>query len=233
MGWLLYNTYATAREIFLRELISNANDALEKLRLISLTNKAAWNGEDPLNITINAIKDEDGKGGRIIITGTYWAYDARYPGLIALKTMALACLLKILRPIWCVLWVSFAISFFDVPQQGTLAKSGTSDFLAKAENQEAVGTSNLIGAFGLGFYSSFLVADRVEVASIPAKSDKVSNPVQHVFSSGTEDSTFEVYPDPRGNTLDRGTEITLYLKNDSLEYLDQMTLEELVCDHIF
>lgn len=118
-------------------------------------------------------------------------------------------------------------------QQGTLAKSGTSDFLAKAENQETVGTSNLIGAFGLGFYSSFLVADRVEVASIPAKSDKASNPVQHVFSSGAEDSTFEVYPDPRGNTIGRGTEITLYLKNDCLEYLEEMTLEELVYDHTF
>lgn len=64
-----YEQFSTAREIFLRELISNANDALEKLRLISLTNKDAWNGEDPLNITINALKNEDGKGNRIVITG--------------------------------------------------------------------------------------------------------------------------------------------------------------------
>ncbi|KIL70077.1 hypothetical protein M378DRAFT_183671 [Amanita muscaria Koide BX008] len=185
------------REIFLRELISNANDALEKLRLVSLTNKSAWDGVDPLNITIKAVKDEDGKGGRVIITDTGIGMSAD-----ELQT-----------------------------NLGTLARSGTSDFLAQAENQEAVGTSNLIGAFGLGFYSSFLVSDRVEVASIPIQSDKVPNPVQHIFSSAAEDSTFEVFPDPRGNTLVRGTEITLYLKKDSLEYLEQNNLEDLVDKH--
>ena len=86
----------------------------------------------------------------------------------------------------------------------------------------------MIGAFGLGFYSSFLVADRVEVASIPPKTAKNPNPVQHVFSSSADDSTFDVYPDPRGNTLGRGTEITLFLKPDAQEYLDEATLSALV-----
>jgi heat shock protein beta len=86
----------------------------------------------------------------------------------------------------------------------------------------------LIGAFGLGFYSSFLVADRVEVASIPPKTAKNPNPIQHVFSSSADDSTFDVYPDPRGNTLGRGTEITLFLKPDAQEYLDEATLSALV-----
>jgi heat shock protein beta len=53
----------------LRELISNSNDALEKFRLTALTTKDMWDGSSPLNITIKAIKDEDGAGGRIIITG--------------------------------------------------------------------------------------------------------------------------------------------------------------------
>lgn len=56
------------REIFLRELISNANDAIEKLRITALKDKNLWDGA-PLNITIKAVKDEDGKGGRIIISG--------------------------------------------------------------------------------------------------------------------------------------------------------------------
>lgn len=109
-----------------------------------------------------------------------------------------------------------------------MAKSGTSEFLAKAEGGEPTATGNLIGAFGLGFYSSFLVADRVEVASIPPKTEKNPNPIQHVFRSSADDSTFEVYPDPRGNTIHRGTEITLYMKPDALEYLDTATLSSLV-----
>ena len=57
--------------MFLRELISNANDALEKLRLTSLTNKEVWDGASPLNITIKAVKDEEGSGGRLVISGQY------------------------------------------------------------------------------------------------------------------------------------------------------------------
>lgn len=114
--------------------------------------------------------------------------------------------------------------------QGTLAKSGTSEFLAKAEGQASDGTAsgNLIGAFGLGFYSSFLVADRVTVASIPPKSENVPEPVQYVFSSSADDASFEIFPDPRGNTLGRGTEVTLYLKPDAVEYLEEEKIIELV-----
>jgi heat shock protein beta len=112
--------------------------------------------------------------------------------------------------------------------QGTLAKSGTADFVARAEGEDVSAQGNLIGAFGLGFYSSFLVADRVEVASIPAPSKKNPNPKQFVFSSAADDSVFEVYPDPRGNTLGRGTEITLHLKDDDLEYLEEQNIKDLV-----
>ena len=114
---------------------------------------------------------------------------------------------------------------------GTLAKSGTSEFLARAESTDSTGTGNLIGAFGLGFYSSFLVADKVYVASIAARSPKNPEPKQHVFASSADESTFEVYPDPRGNVLGRGTEITLVLKEDALEYLDTLRITELVNKH--
>jgi heat shock protein 90kDa beta len=116
----------------------------------------------------------------------------------------------------------------NIISQGTLAKSGTSEFLAKADSMDSTGAGNLIGAFGVGFYSSFLVADKVYVASVPPKTKANPNPVQHVFSSSAQDSEFEVFEDPRGNTLDHGTEITLLLKPEALEYLDTQKLGELV-----
>ena len=126
---------------------------------------------------------------------------------------------------------------------GTLAKSGTSEFLSMAESDTS-GNGNLIGAFGLGFSSryvswmrlshnrslphSFLVADRVQVASVAAKTSKNPNPAQYVFSSGADENSFDIYPDPRGNALGRGTEITLFLKGDAVEYLDTKTVKDLV-----
>lgn len=73
-----------------------------------------------------------------------------------------------------------------------------------------------------------MVADRVEVASIPPPTEKNPNPEQYIFSSAADDSTFEVYPDPRGNTLGRGTEITLHLKEDALEYIEEQSIKDLM-----
>ncbi len=80
----------------------------------------------------------------------------------------------------------------------------------------------MIGQFGVGFYSAFLVADRVKVSS-----KSPSDPVQHTWDCQNGDDNFVIYEDPRGNTLGRGTEITLYLKDDAKEYVDPLKLKEL------
>jgi len=98
-----------------------------------------------------------------------------------------------------------------------VAKSGTTNFLeAMAEG----GDANLIGQFGVGFYSAFLVADKVSVTS---KCN--DDPVQHVWESSA-DASFTVVDDPRGNTLGRGTRVTLHLKEDAHDYLSEDKLKE-------
>merc|ERR1712117_1002496 len=100
---------------------------------------------------------------------------------------------------------------------GTVAKSGTTNFLeAMSEGADA----NLIGQFGVGFYSAFLVADKVTVTS---KCN--DDPVQHVWESSA-DASFTVVPDPRGNTLGRGSRVTLHLKEDAHDYLAEDKLRD-------
>merc|ERR1712166_1672695 len=100
---------------------------------------------------------------------------------------------------------------------GTVAKSGTTNFLeAMAEG----GDANLIGQFGVGFYSAFLVADKVSVTS---KCN--DHTTQHVWESSA-DASFTVVDDPRGNTLGRGTRVTLHLKEDAHDYLSEDKLKE-------
>lgn len=72
------------------------------------------------------------------------------------------------------------------------------------------------------------MADRVHVASIPPKTSNNLEPAQYIFASSADDNAFEVYPDPRGNTIARGTEITLFMKPDCLEYLETSRLSALV-----
>ncbi|KAK4050746.1 hypothetical protein OIO90_004968 [Microbotryomycetes sp. JL221] len=179
---VVVNSLYSDKDVWVRELISNANDAIEKLRLMSLTDPNLLDAAPSLNISI--IPDVD--NNRIII---------RDSGIGMTKEALRANL-------------------------GTIARSGTTEFLEKLEKGEG---ANLIGQFGLGFYSSFLVADKVTVAS---KSN--DSPAQYVFESRAKAQEFNIYEDPRGNTLGRGTEITLWLRDDAKEYLDEQRIRSLV-----
>ncbi|XP_063335482.1 endoplasmin [Pelmatolapia mariae] len=181
---LIINSLYKNKEIFLRELISNASDALDKIRLLSLTNEDAMATNEELTIKIKSDKEKN----MLHITDT---------GIGMTKEEL-------------------------VKNLGTIAKSGTSEFLNKMTEMQEEGqsTSELIGQFGVGFYSAFLVADKVIVTS------KHNNDTQHIWES--DSNQFSVIEDPRGDTLGRGTTITLVLKEEASDYLELETIKNLV-----
>nr|XP_029521788.1 endoplasmin-like isoform X3 [Oncorhynchus nerka] len=181
---LIINSLYKNKEIFLRELISNASDALDKIRLLSLTNDEALTGNEELTVKIKSDKEKN----MLHITDT---------GIGMTKEDL-------------------------VRNLGTIAKSGTSEFLNKMTEMQTEGqsTSELIGQFGVGFYSAFLVADKVIVTT------KHNNGTQHIWESDSNE--FSVIEDPRGDTLGRGTTITLVMKEEATDYLELETIKNLV-----
>lgn len=152
-------------QIFLRELISNASDALDKIRLMSLTDTQVLDTNPEMTIRIKA--EPEKRLLHIIDSG------------IGMTKNDL------------------------VNNLGTIAKSGTADFLSKMQDGEHSGAqemNDMIGQFGVGFYSAFLVADKVSVMS------KHNSDVQQFWESDA--NSFSVAEDPRGDTLKRGTHIT-------------------------
>lgn len=180
---LIINSLYKNKEIFLRELISNASDALDKIRFLSLTDNSAMAENEELVIRIKA--DKDNHVLHVTDTGIGMTKDDLVKNL------------------------------------GTIAKSGTSEFLAKVgeatTQQEA---SDMIGQFGVGFYSSFLVADRVVVTS------KHNDDEQHIWESDA--ASFSIVQDPRGNMLGRGTTVSLHLKEEAHENLEPHRIKDLV-----
>ena len=179
---IIINSLYKNKEIFLREVISNGSDALDKIRFLAVSDAAALDTKKELEIRISFDKD----------ARTLTIQDS---GVGMTKADLVANL-------------------------GTVAKSGTTNFV-EAMSGDASGDLSLIGQFGVGFYSVYLVADRVRVRS------KHNDDDQHVWESAA-DSSFTVWQDPLGDTLGRGTEIKLFLKEDAGEFLDQDRLEELV-----
>ncbi|XP_066992643.2 endoplasmin [Anabrus simplex] len=181
---LIINSLYRNKEIFLRELISNASDALDKIRLLSLTDKSVLDSTEELSIKLKA--DKDNHVLHIIDTG------------IGMTKQDL------------------------VNNLGTIAKSGTADFLSKMQDASTTSQemNDLIGQFGVGFYSSFLIADRVVVTT------KHNDDKQYIWESDA--STFSIAEDPRGDTLKRGTQISLHLKEEAYDFLEQDTIKNLV-----
>ena len=179
---IIINSLYSNKDIFLRELISNGSDSLDKIRFMSLTDKGQLGEGDNANLDIRIKADKEKKVLTIRDRGIGMTKDDLMNNL------------------------------------GTIAKSGTSAFL---DQMAQGGDMSLIGQFGVGFYSVYLVADFVEVRSKHNDDDK-----QWVWQSGAN-GNFAISED-QGEPLGRGVEINIYLKEEAQEYLEESKLESLV-----
>ena len=184
---LMIHSLYSNREIFLRELISNAADACDKLRYEALDNDTLYNGDSDLRVEI----EHDAKGGTVTV---------RDNGIGMSRDEVIKNL-------------------------GTIAKSGTAEFLNQLSGEQQK-DAKLIGQFGVGFYSGFIVADEVTVRTRRADAEEGVE----WRSKGEGEFTIADIDKP-----ERGTEIILHLKKDAKEFADDFRLQNLVrkySDHI-
>jgi molecular chaperone HtpG len=177
---LITHSLYSHREVFLRELISNACDAIDKVRFEGLNNPDLLDGQDDWKISLRA--DAEAKTLTIIDNGIGMSKEQVIENL------------------------------------GTIAHSGTKAFLAKAKEADLENNPELIGQFGVGFYASFMVADDVTVVTKAHGEDAVKWESKGTGSFTLSDADKET----------RGTEITLHLKEDAEEYLNEWTIKSTV-----
>ncbi len=186
---LMVHSLYSNKEIFLRELISNASDAIDKLKFESLANDALLEGKEELQIHVDVNKD----AGTIIITDN-----------------------------------GIGMSEAEVNKNiGTIANSGTKKFLKNLDEKQAQ-DSNLIGQFGVGFYSAFIVADKVTL--ITRKAGSKGKKGTQWTSTGKGKYDLEKVKCPNF-----GTTVTLHIKKDEKEFLDNYRLRSIISkysDHI-
>ena len=179
---IIINSLYSNKDIFLRELISNGSDSLDKIRFLSLTDESVLGSGEEANLDIRIKVDKEN-------------------GVLSIRDRGVGMTKAELKE-----------------NLGTIAKSGTSAFL---EQMQKGGDMNLIGQFGVGFYSVYLVADFVEVRSKHNSEDK-----QWIWESKA-DGAFAISED-EGEPLGRGVEINIYFKEEAQEYLEEDKLKELV-----
>jgi molecular chaperone HtpG len=186
---LVIHSLYSNKEIFLRELISNASDALDKLRFLALSDASLYENSPDLSIRIEI--NEKQKTITLTDTGIGLSYDEAIDNL------------------------------------GTIAKSGTKEFLSHLTGEQSK-DSQLIGQFGVGFYSAFIVADKVTVHSRRAG----LSPEEGIVWESKGEGEFTISKVAR---KERGTAITLHLKDDADEFLSDWRLRSIISkysDHI-
>ena len=179
---LMIHSLYSNKEIFIRELVSNASDALDKLRFNALADESLLDDKSDFGISVNVIPADN----KIVISDN-----------------------------------GIGMSEAEVIENiGTIARSGTASFLGNLTGDKKK-DSNLIGQFGVGFYSVFMVADKVEVLTRPAN----SSPDEATLWTSSGEESYQLKTSEKES---RGTDITIFLNDENKEFADKSRVKFLL-----